>query len=128
MQKLTNVAAIAVSALLAGCGSTKLPTLNFNRAAPVAPPVVNPMTFTQINWEVYDLSKLKQLVARLEASGQTQIVIYVLTQDGYEALAGNLSEMKRYISDQKAANEFLVKSLVINGKETPKAKAETKSK
>jgi hypothetical protein len=55
----------------------------------------------------------------MEASGQTNTVFYVLTQDGYDKLSMNLAELRRYISDQDAANDFLERAIEINANPTP---------
>lgn len=112
---MKNVAILVTALALGACAHTPdAPRIQTNVPAPVAQPVIAPMDLGQVHWIVRDLPGLKALVAQMEASGQTNVIFYVLTQDDYNTLAMNLSEMKRFIADQKAANEFLVKAIQTN--------------
>ncbi len=112
---MKKVAILVTALALGACAHTPdSPRIQTNVAAPVAQPVIAPMDLGQVHWIVRDLPGLKALVAQMEASGQTNVIFYVLTQDDYNTLAMNLSEMKRFIADQKAANEFLVKAIQTN--------------
>ncbi len=121
--KRANKAVLATTLLLmlTGCGTTGFrPTISFHKPVPINPPRVAPMTLGEVQWKAYDKTTLKNLVAEMEAHPDR--VVYVLTQDGFTALALNLAEMKRYITDQKDANEFLVKSIGINAATKPETK------
>lgn len=106
---------VASMLLLSACGgSSGVPNIQTNVPVPVVAPVVAPMDLGSVRWVVRDLNGLKELVAQMESSGQTSVIFYVLPQDDYNTLAMNLAEMKRYIADQKAANEFLVSATKTN--------------
>jgi hypothetical protein len=120
LAKLTLVGAAFAS--LAACQTGQnVPDVVTNRPAPVARPVVPPMDLQNVQWRVRDLDGLKALVADMERTGQNNAVFYVLTQDQYDALAMNLAEVKRYIADQDAANEFLGAALDTNARPAPQA-------
>lgn len=112
--KLAVIGLAAVS--LSACLTTNqnVPEINTNKPAPVVVPVVAPMDLQSVQWTVRDVEGLKALIAQMEATGQTNVVFYVLTQDQYDALAMNLAEVKRYVNDQKAANDFLKAAIDTN--------------
>ena len=121
--KRANKAVLATTLLLmlSGCETTGFhPRISFHKPVPINPPRVAPMTLNEVQWKAYDKATLKNLVAEMEAHPDR--IVYVLTQDGFTSLALNLAEMKRYITDQKDANEFLVKSIDINAAPKPETK------
>lgn len=117
LSKLAAVAALAIT--LAGCNGARIPDIRIHR--PIAIPEVQPtpMTLQRVEWRVYTVAELRAMVDAAEANGETDTIFYVLPQDGFNALAFNLAEMRRYIEDQKAANQFLVDAIKINNGEKP---------
>lgn len=120
--KLITIIALASS--LAGCGTIhkgKFTIFTSNKPVPV--PIVQPapMNLAQVEWKTYDLSKLKVLVTELELTGQSDTVFYVMDKQSFDVLAMNLSEMKRYITDQGDVNKQLREAIAINAGDGAKA-------
>lgn len=117
---------------LAACATTSSPPpVITNKTAPITMPTVAPMDLQQVHWIVRDVNGLKVLIQQVEASGQKDAVFYVLSRDQYEVLAMNLSEVKRYVADERVANEFIKAAIEINNKslaEPPKAAPAPKKK
>lgn len=120
MKTLAKLAAVvALSMTMAACGGRVIPDIRIHR--PIAIPEVQtpPMTLQRVEWQVYTTAELRAMVEAAEANGETDTVFYVLPQAGYNALAFNLAEMRRYIEDQQAANQYLVDAIKINNGEKP---------
>jgi hypothetical protein len=120
MIKVSNFIFIFALVGLSACGTmqTTAPDVQINRPITVSAPRVAPMALNDVQWQTYDIAGLKTLVAKLETTGQKDVILYVLTSDGFRTFAANLTEMKRYILDQKAANDFLVKAMQVNASNT----------
>jgi hypothetical protein len=119
--KLNNIlAVVAASVMLSGCfGGVRIPDIRIHRPIEIPDIQPSPMTLQTVTWQVYTVAELSEMVRQAEASGQTDVVFYVLPQDQYNALAFNLAEMRRYIEDQKAANRYLTDAIKINNGEIP---------
>ena len=116
--KITTLAlALTLSVSLSGCfgmfRQSERPPIVFR---PIEIPDVQPtpMSLRAVNWEVYTVSELRSMLEQMEANGDGNAVFYVLPKEGYESLAFNLAEMKRFIEDQKSTNEFLIEAIEIN--------------
>lgn len=110
-----GVAFATLALTLAACGSVQVPppvVVPHNAPVPIVQPT--PLQLKPVQWKVYTTEQLKALVAQLEAQGQQNVTFYVLSQDNFNSLAFNLTEMERYIKDQKAENDFLIQSIEIN--------------
>lgn len=103
---------------LAACGgdNTGIHSVNTNPIAPVTPPVINPLDLGEVHWVVRDVNGLRALADQMEVTGQTNAVFYIIDQDSYNALAMNITEVHRYIKDQRAANDFLQATIITNNK------------
>lgn len=108
---------IALTIPLAGCfglgRETERPPTVFR---PLEIPNVrpSPMSLQEVEWQVYTVSELQSAVDELESTGQTDAVFYLLTKEEFDSLVYNLAEMRRFIEDQKATNEYLVEAIRIN--------------
>lgn len=122
-----RIAAVVASAmLLSGCAwLSKEFNVTTNNPIPIPDVKPVPLDLKPVQWRVYTVEELKAMVAQMEASGNKNAVFYVLDQENFNALAYNISEMKRFIEDQKSTNEFLVKAIEINNG-TAKPSAEEK--
>lgn len=110
---------------LVGCATAPVkpaPVISTHEDVPIAKVTIPAMNLKGVQWQVYDLAKLKALVASMEANHQTSVVLYVLDQNNYEALVMNLAEMKRYITDQKSVNSYLIAAATINSTPTDQTK------
>lgn len=112
--KILLISLLATS--LAGCSTTMGKFNVFHRDTPAPVPITRPapMTLGEVEWKVYDVEGLKKLIVQLEASGDKNVVLYVMDKESYEVLAMNLAEMKRYIADQDAESTQLRKANEIN--------------
>lgn len=125
MRLVSNSVLCVIALTLAGCGHNGArPVIRTNNPVPVVNPKVMPMTLDNVQWRVMSLPELKALAAELERTGQTSAPFYILDQNGFETLTRNVTQMKRYIADQKEANDFIVSTMKINGQEAsaPKEK------
>jgi len=109
---------VVLSLLLLG-GCETLADFRITTNKPIAVPDIQPgpMQLKPVSWKVYTVDELKALVASMEAAGQTTTVFYVLDKENFDSLAFNLVEMKRYIEDQRATNQFLIEAIAINNGE-----------
>jgi hypothetical protein len=107
---------IAVTTMTACTTTQGVPNVVTNRPAPVARPDIAPMDLENVRWVVRDVAGLRALADSMEASGQKDVVFYVLDQDSYNALAMNIAEVRRYINDQDAANDFLLAAIDTNSR------------
>ena len=120
MKTLSRLAVIAMAATLAGCnGGVRIPQIMVNRPIAIPAVVTPPMTLQRVEWRVYTTAELAEMVRQAEAAGETETIFYVLDKPGYDALSFNLAEMRRFIEDQQAANNFLVDAIKINNGERP---------
>lgn len=118
MKTASKSLVFAAALLLAGCGHNNTrPDIRTNNPVPVINPKIMPMTLDSVQWRVMSLAELQVLVAELEQTGQTSTPYYILDQNGFETLTRNVTQMKRYIADQKEANDFIVSTMRINGQE-----------
>lgn len=90
------------SILLGACSSVQLIPVDAPEAPVVVPSTV-PMSLQPVPWRVLSRDDLKALAADPKPTP-----VFALDGDGYEAFARNLAEIKRFISEQKAVNEFLI--------------------
>lgn len=113
--------AVCLILIMSACKTVQgVPDVVTNRPAPVAKTVIAPMELQNLRWVVRDVAGLCALADRLEASGNGSTIFYILDQDSYNALAMNISEVRRYVNDQNAANDFLAAAIDANTKTTPK--------
>jgi hypothetical protein len=122
MRPVKLIAILVASTALSGCGGLfgggrfTLPSLVENKPVPITIVQPTPMELNDVTWKVYTPETLAAEVQQ----APTGTVYYVLTQDEYNVLAMNLSEMRRYIEDQSAVNATLINAIKINeGERTP---------
>ncbi len=119
MKTLSKMAAVlALTLSLAACGHS-IPGITVNRPITIPEVQPTPMTLQRVEWKVYTVAELRDMVNAAEANGETDTIFYVLPKEGFDSLAFNLAEMRRYIEDQKAANQYLVDAIKINNGEKP---------
>ncbi len=127
MNRFAIAIALVTATTLSACANKEStpPQVITNTPVPITPPTVTPLDLQNVKWTVHDYASLKKMVADAEKKGQPNVIFYVLTQDDYNALAMNVAEVKRYISDQKAASDFLSASIITNSSK-PEAPVEKK--
>ena len=101
---MKKIIALTLLASLAGCASAPIatPTTSY---PPVSEPYVAPPRLNDLSWKVYNASDIKQLAATLDGKGE--FVIFALAPDGFKKLEANMSEINRYIKQQKAVKVYL---------------------
>lgn len=100
--------------MIGSCATTTpeihLPPINTNRPAPVPKVEPTPMNLTHVEWKVYTAAELK---AELDRSAP-DTVFYVLTPNEFRNLTMNVTEMKRFIEDQRDINQALIAAIEVN--------------
>lgn len=102
MNELIVVSMISVL-LLAGCSTTKeleITTTPIDKPALVLPNV-DELNLTNVDWFVINEENVEEVWQRLSDENK-DIVLFGLTDDGYEALAINLSDIMTLVQQQKA--------------------------
>lgn len=65
------------------------------------PPLPGAIDLIDVNWSVITEENLEEKITQIEKMMDGQFVIFALTPDGYEKMAENLQEIRRYILQQK---------------------------
>lgn len=104
----TILASVSLLGLAACAGTTHetvitVPTTTIDAQLPAG------VTMRDVKFEVLDLAKLKQLVAEAEKNGQS-VVLVTLSAQGYQNLAVNLVELKRYIEQLQETVKYYRKN------------------
>lgn len=108
-----TLASVALASCAHRGGNSELPPIIENRPAPIPNVQATPMDLKNVEWRVYTADEMAQEAERARASGEP-VVYYVLVKPDFEILAMNLSEMRRYIEDQRAINDTLLAAIKIN--------------
>lgn len=66
------------------------------------PPLPDGVHLDEVKWLVLTPKLMQKYLNDLKVGKAAPMVIYAITPDGYEALSGNVAELKRYIKGQKA--------------------------
>jgi hypothetical protein len=124
--KIQTIAIMSFLAL-AGCATTcPTPVVNVPHNITIPNVQPQPMNLQHVPWKVYTPDQLNALIATLKTQGMTNVTFYVLDQNGFNALAYNLTDMQRYIKDQKAQNDYLIQAIEINNGTAQAPKPEDK--
>jgi hypothetical protein len=119
MKIIVGVAIIVLT--LGGCASTKIEALPVEvTAAPVSFQNAQPIVTQPINWQVYTKENISDLINRMKVPGAGPV--FVLSENGYKSFIYDLSELKRYISEQKAVLFYMKKTLDQRSRLPEKAK------
>lgn len=102
MKKLIAAAVLALG--LAGC-QHDAPTIR-PELAPVPMPKIQSVKPREVQWKVYTAKDLRKLAADMEKPGHDQTII-ALTPQGYKNLSYNMTELERYMREQKEALLFM---------------------
>lgn len=112
--RILLISAIALS--LSGCfSSTPVKPVQVEyrtKTVPVFhPPLPDGVSMGQVKWKVLTPAIMEEYLRDLKAGKAPVIVFYGITPKGYETLAGNIAELKRYIKQQKAIIMYYRKNL-----------------
>lgn len=109
---IKRIIILACVLIIYGCASsTKIPIIEpINIIRDVEPiPVLHPPLPTPVLWEkvtftVLTPERMKELLRGIDTGelNREDLVFISLSTDGYENLGKNMSDIKRYITDQKA--------------------------
>jgi len=106
MRSTVNVLTFTMTSLfLMGC-SLNQPKLLEVSASPIdKPELVLPMAqelnLRDVDWVVVTADNVEQVLADIEKSGRP-VVLFALTDEGYENISLNLSDLRAYIQQQQA--------------------------
>jgi hypothetical protein len=104
MNKLILSLLLALS--VAGCQTAEQSGPPQLAAVPV--PKAQPVVMRDVHWKVYNVKELEALIAKAKKNGtDKQLALVTLTPKGYENLSMNLSELERYIREQKEVIVYL---------------------
>jgi hypothetical protein len=104
MNKL--ILALILTLSVAGCQTAEQAAPPQLAAVPVPKPA--PVTMRDVKWKVYNVKELEKLIAQAKKNGtDKQLALVTLTPKGYENLSMNLSELERFIREQKEVVVFL---------------------
>jgi HAMP domain-containing protein len=71
-----------------------------------------PLNFREVEWQVYNKADIEILMADLKDKKADGFAIFALNAEGYEALALNVNELRRYILEQQQVILFLTNVLL----------------
>lgn len=104
MKKILALGLLTLS--LAGCQTAQQATMPTLAAVPV--PTPQPVTMRDVKWKVYNVRELEALIAQQKKAGTDKaFVMMAVTPQGYQNMALNLTELERYIREQKEVIVFL---------------------
>lgn len=100
---------LAIFTLLVGCTALS-ETISVEKrviSIPIFhPPLPDSITMNDVKWKVLTPEIMEQLVKDEKEGKPVLVIFYGLTPKQYEALAGNMQELKRYIKGQKAIIKY----------------------
>ena len=111
MKRTTLIASALTIVLSSGC--SVLPKVDFTPPPPVKviteevkmeiyqPPLPQEIKMEDVNWFVITKNNYEESVAKVEKLLGGEFVVFALTPTGYEAMAYNLQEIRRFIRQQK---------------------------
>jgi len=105
---------LAVSLALAGCASTKpievkTEPVKLNIAKPAQP---RPVELDNVKWMVVNKENLNSFIEKqAKAQNSDNPVFIAITVNDYKKLSLNLSELKRYIAQQKSIIVYYEKAV-----------------
>ena len=111
MKRTTLIASALTIVLSSGC--SVLPKVDFTPPPPVKviteevkmeiyqPPLPQEIKMEDVNWFVITKNNYEESIQKVEKLLGGEFVVFALTPTGYEAMAYNLQEIRRFIRQQK---------------------------
>ena len=101
--KLLLIPTIALSLLLSGCATNRTVQVSAKpiERTPITLPGVDPINPRDVKWIVVTQKNVDQVFADLEKRGNN-LVLFSVTDKGYEALSLNNAEMRKLVVQQQA--------------------------
>jgi hypothetical protein len=108
-----TILATSCLTILLSSGCSVLPTVDFTPPPPVKviteavkvdiyqPPLPQEITMQDVTWFVITKENYKESVKKVEELTAGEFVVIALTPTGYESMAYNLQEIRRFIRQQK---------------------------
>jgi hypothetical protein len=103
--------AMLCASLLGACQTTQPQPVAEISYAPVPVPAIAPVNMRDVSWKVYNVAELEKLVAEKKAKPEEKFVLIAVTPKGYENLSLNLTDLERYIREQKKVVYYLKKTI-----------------
>ena len=111
MKRTTLIASALTIVLSSGC--SVLPKVDFTPPPPIKviteevkmeiyqPPLPQEIKMEDVNWFVITKNNYEESIQKVEKLLGGEFVVFALTPTGYEAMAYNLQEIRRFIRQQK---------------------------
>jgi len=108
-----TILALSSLTILLSSGCSFLPTVDYTPPPPVEvvttevkldiyqPPLPQEITMQDVTWFVITKNNYEEAVAKVEELLGAEFVVIALTPAGYESMAYNLQEIRRFIRQQK---------------------------
>ena len=108
-----TILATSCLTILLSSGCSVLPTVDFTPPPPVKviteevkldiyqPPLPQEITMQDVTWFIITKNNYEEVVGRVEELLGAEFVVIALTPTGYESMAYNLQEIRRFIRQQK---------------------------
>lgn len=107
---------------LAGCATSQVvPTPVIVNKPELSVPDLQPVQQLNFKWYVITKDNFDAKIKELEKDGNSNIVFFAITPEGYQALSMNTAELRRYIQQQNAVINAM-KEYYKNQPEQPKEK------
>lgn len=95
--------AVGLIILLGGCSGTLFgdqgPAIKVEEVRVFHPAPPKQVQMLEVEWAVLNLERIKEIVKKSTESGDDRIVLFALTDKGYQNLSLNIQELKRYIQE-----------------------------
>ena len=96
---------LAATLLISGC-SSPMPRQIEVSAKPIERPQLtlpqaDRLSMRKVEWIILTEENVDKILADMSASGK-RVALFALTEDGYEAIALNISDLRAYIQQQQA--------------------------
>jgi hypothetical protein len=108
-----------IAVLLAACTNVPPPVVTNTEVVKIIhPPLPSKVQMREVKWQVYNREQLIKLLDETSSTDE-EIVIFALTDNGYENLSVNVQELRRYILEQQEIIKYY-RSVLKEGEPKPK--------
>jgi hypothetical protein len=101
MQTLTKILTVSLLVLMTGCAGLPSWNTEYKTLEIYQPPLPQAINLEDVQFFVITEKNKEEQIAELEKLQSGSFVLFGLTPQGYENMAFNLQEIRRYILEQK---------------------------